>query len=211
MGFLICAAALLFIIFGFAFYSYNFSLDPKNAKIARSMLVIMGILGAAAMCLSAVLFFVILSRVKADGAEKDVIFDSFLLFAAVEAVLVGAGLLITLASSLMKSFLRPVIPVFLPMWGIVTLFWAWIYCVWSEFDAFDTTALVILFGAGGAFLLAFSAIPQMSWRIKILTDEKSRGELIVRIRAKRAKKERKRNERKRLREQKKRLKHPKRK
>ncbi len=211
MGFLILAGVLLLIIFGFAFYSYSFSMDERNAKISKALLIITGILGAVLVCLSCFLFFALLSGSKADGAERTVIADSFVLYAVIETVIVAIGLAITFLSSLIKSPLRPVIPVVLPLWGIITLFLTAVWSAWSDFEVFSSSVFVMLYGSGGAFLLAFSALPQMIERAKTLSDSEKRRELMVALRAKRAKKESRRNEKKRLREKKKRLSHPKKK
>ena len=208
MGFLFLAGALLLIVFGFSFYSYSFSLDPANARIARLMLIIMGILGAILSCISVILFYSFLSKSYADAAEKSVIEDIFVLFLAVDIFIVSVGMVITLASSLLKSFFRPVIPVVLPLWGIISYFWCAICCAWSEFQTFSAATFVVLFGIGASFLLSFSALPQIVERIKVLSDSGKRSEIINAIREKRAKKESHSLERKRLREQKKRLKHP---
>ena len=209
MGFLILAGALLLTAFGFAFYSYSFSLDEINSKLSRTILIITGILGAILSCLSSVLFFFLLSRSNADVTEKVVIEDSFVLFASVDTAIIAIGLAVTLISSLMKSFLRPMIPVVLPLWGIVSLFWTAVCCVWSDFESFSASVFVIVFGVGAAFLLSFSALPQMLDRIKILSDPEKKREIVDNLREKRAKRESRRLERKRLREKKNRLRHPK--
>ncbi len=209
MGFLFLAGALLLIVFGFSFYSYSFSLDPANARIARLMLIIMGILGAILSCLGAVLFFVFLSKSYAGSAEKRVIEDVFVLFSVIDIIIVAVGMVITLASSLLKSYLRPIIPVVLPLWGIISLFWCALCCAWSEFETFSAASFIMLFGIGASFLLSFSALIQINERIKVLSDPDRRSEMIGAIRQKRAKAERRRLERKRLREKKKRLSHPK--
>lgn len=211
MEFLICSGALLLIIFGFTFYSYSFSLDVRNARLSRVMLIATGALGALLAVLGAVLFFILLSKSDAAATEKGIIEDVFVLFLSVDIIMVAVGMVITLVSSLVKSFLRPLIPVVLPLWGIITLFWTAVCYAWSEFESFSASLYVILFGVGAAFLLAFSVLPQMHERIKVLSDSEKRGEIIAAIKRKRAKRESRRAERKRLREQKKRLMHPKKK
>ncbi len=208
MGFLILTGALLLIIFGYAFYSYSISLDERNARISKIILIITGILGALFMCLSCLLFFVLLSGSEAEGAVRAVIADSFVLYAVIETVIVAIGLAITFLSSLMKSPLRPIIPVVLPLWGITTLFVTAAWSAWSVFEGFSSQAFVILYGIGGALLLAFSALPQMIDRTRTLSDSEKRRELTAALRQKRAKKENHRNEKKRLREKKQRLSRP---
>ncbi|MBE6588405.1 MAG: hypothetical protein E7647_08360 [Ruminococcaceae bacterium] len=199
----------MFILFGVTFYCYCFSLSAKAAKTLKLSLLTTGAAGALICILSLLTFFISLSSSAADLQMQAVIKNSFTLFLISDSVFVAIGLLITLLSSFTKSVLRPLIPVVLPMWAAISLFWTAAFTVWSVFPSFDSSGTVIAFGIGSAAILAFSALPQMVEREKILNDPEKRKEIIRTRREKKAKAEAKRMRKRNLREKKRRLRHPK--
>jgi len=208
MIFLIIAAVAIICLFGYCFFVNNISFSPKHAGICTKALIIAGIIGAFLCLLSLTVFYVSVSGIEGNKTAAEVICDSYLMFAGTDLVFIAVCLIVTLAASLMKSPLRPIIPLVLPMWAIISLFWTWLYSVWSVFVLLNTAPFVFMYGIGCALLLSVSALPQSFERKRILEGDISREELIRRTERKKAERLERAKKRKRLSEKKRRLSHP---
>ncbi len=209
MVLLILALIALPLLFGYSFFANNISMNKKHALICKRILLSALILGVAMCAVSAMLVFVSAGRIG-DSTVRAVVLDSYILFVSVDLGFVGFCILATVIAYFMKSPLSPSIPVLLPMWGILSLCWTWICAVWSDFEAFDASLPVIIFGIGASLLLSLTAYIQACARYEILSSEEKRDLLRGQKEAKRLAAKEKRETRKRIAEKRRRLANPKR-
>lgn len=204
---LVIIAALFCIVLGlWALITNTVSLSRGNAILCKNVHLLISAVGAV----GAVLTFIIFNLSGAGASEGEgFVFGSFNTIALAQFVFVGIGFLVTVLSSVLKTRLRGLIIAIVPMWAFINLFVTFMGAYWLSFSGRGAAVAVAFFGIFLSCVLSFSVFLELHERAKLLSDRRSREEIIKKRSDKRAKKEAKRIARKRLSDKKKKLRHPK--
>ena len=200
MTLIFVTAVFLVLLGAWCVYTDFVSLSVKNATVCKAALLFIGIAGALGAVIS-----VIVCNFTAEKGFGLSTFNSFIIAYGVY-IIVGFG--VTFLSSVLKTKMRAVIVIVLPLWAFIGLFISFIAAFWISFSDPSCAIYASAFGISGAAILAFPAFLEILAREKLLSDDKMRNEIIKRREAKKNKRKEQKEKKKKLAEKKKRLKNP---
>ncbi|MBE6714241.1 MAG: hypothetical protein E7575_03005 [Ruminococcaceae bacterium] len=183
-----------------------FIYSHTNALVCRGVLTGLSLGGAAGACITAAHFFLSVRAFDVNAEAVQVVVDNFRLYLSIECSFAAVGILVCLVSALLKNKMSAMVPVIMPLWSIVSLFWTFLMASLSGAEWINVSLYMTLFGCSIALLCMAPLLLAAFARVKYLSDEKLVAEALRIKREKRERMSEARAARKRLREKQNRLK-----